>query len=73
MLAILSAYMYMYFKDIILPLDLCSKFKMMQIFKFHVPVKTLGQNFLDGTRTRGYKTFFKLSSAEHEISTAHKC
>ena len=22
---------------------------------------------------RGYKTFFKLSSAEHEISTAHKC
>ena len=24
-------------------------------------------------RPRGYKTFFKLSSAEHEISTAHKC
>ena len=23
-------------------------------------------------RARGYKTFFKLSSAEHEISTAHK-
>ena len=22
---------------------------------------------------RGYKTFFNLSSAEHEISTAHKC
>ena len=22
---------------------------------------------------QGYKTFFKLSSAEHEISTAHKC
>ena len=22
---------------------------------------------------RGYKTFFMLSSAEHEISTAHKC
>ena len=25
------------------------------------------------TRPRGYKTFIKLSSAEHEISTAHKC
>ena len=25
------------------------------------------------TRPRGYKTFFKLSSAEHEISTADKC
>ena len=25
------------------------------------------------TRPRGYKTFFKLSSAGHEISTAHKC
>ena len=25
------------------------------------------------TRPRGYKTFFKLSSAEHEISTAHRC
>ena len=24
------------------------------------------------TIPRGYKTFFKLSSAEHEISTAHK-
>ena len=24
-------------------------------------------------RARGYKTFFKLSSAEHEISTTHKC
>ena len=24
-------------------------------------------------RPRGYKTFFKLSSAEHEISTAHRC
>ena len=24
------------------------------------------------TWPRGYKTFFKLSSAEHEISTAHK-
>ena len=22
---------------------------------------------------QGYKTFFKLSSAEHEISVAHKC
>ena len=26
-----------------------------------------------GTWLRGYKTFLKLSSAEHEISTAHKC
>ena len=25
------------------------------------------------TWPRGYKTFFKLSSVEHEISTAHKC
>ena len=25
------------------------------------------------TWPRGYKAFFKLSSAEHEISTAHKC
>ena len=24
-------------------------------------------------RSRGYKTFFKLSSAEHEISTVHRC
>ena len=24
------------------------------------------------TRSRGYKTFFKLNSTEHEISTAHK-
>ena len=26
-----------------------------------------------GHEPRGYKTFFKLSSAEHENSTAHKC
>ena len=25
------------------------------------------------TWSRGYKTFFMLSSAEHKISTAHKC
>ena len=29
-------------------------------------------HYLD-TWSRGYNTFFKLSSAEHEISTAHEC
>ena len=31
------------------------------------------QGSLCPTWSRGYKTFFKLSSAEHEISTAHNC
>ena len=31
------------------------------------------QSYPEEIWSRGYKTFFKLSSAEHEISTAHKC
>ena len=29
--------------------------------------------FNNKTRSRGYKTFFKLNSTEHEIYQAHKC
>ena len=49
-------------------------------FMFHTRIvgKDNGRQILERTAERkawprGYKTFFKLSSAEHEISTAHKC